>query len=196
MTDNTQKQDAAAQQQTAAKAPSFEIVRLYCKDMSLETPNSPKMFYEQWKPQLSFEFDAKPAPLADKLGIDTKAENAPKVDNLYEVTLRVTATCKVGKETAFICEVNQAGIFLVNVEAAQARVFLLNGTCPNILFPYAREAISSLTARAGFPPLNMAPINFEALFMNRVRQQQAKAAAAAKQAEEKAADGKKEEPVA
>ncbi len=143
--------------------PAFDILRLYSKDCSLETPNIPQIFSKEWKPEIKIDFEAKPMKLNDET---------------YEVDLRVTATCKLGEEVAFICEVHQAGLFLIkNVDEATLD-YLLSGVAPNILFPYAREHISTLVNKATFPPLTLRPINFEAMY--RSRQQEAAAAAAAK----------------
>ena len=130
---------------------------------ALETPNIPQIFSKEWKPEIKIDFEAKPMKLNEET---------------YEVDLRVTATCKLGEEVAFICEVHQAGLFLIkNVDEATLD-YLLSGVAPNILFPYAREHISTLVNKATFPPLTLRPINFEAMY--RSRQQEAAAAAAAK----------------
>ncbi len=148
--------------------PAFEILRLYSKDCSLETPNIPQIFAKEWKPEIKIDFEAKPQKLND----DT-----------FEVDLRVTATCKLGEEVAFICEVHQAGLFLIkNVDEATLD-YLLSGVAPNILFPYAREHISTLVNKASFPPLLLRPINFEAMY--RARQQEAAAKADAANGAEK-----------
>ncbi len=129
--------------------PQFDIVRVYSKDSSLETPNSPAIFQKEWKPQLKIEFDS----------------NTKTLENdQYEVSLRVTATCTIEDTTAFICEVNQAAIFIVKNVPADTLEYLLGATAPNILFPYAREHISNLVSRATFPQLNLAPLNFEAIY--------------------------------
>ena len=164
MSENNQNTPKQAQ-------PQFEIIRVYAKDVSLETPNSPSVFQSPWKPELKVEFDSKTAKIAD---------------DQYEVNLRVTVTCKNGEHTAFLCEVNQAGVFVIRNLGTEAVEYLLGATAPNILFPYAREFISNLVSRASFPQLNLSPINFEALFRARKVQQ---AQASANQA-------KKDEPVA
>lgn len=136
--------------------PLFDLIRVYAKDSSLETPHSPTVFQRQWKPELQVKFDTKTHRLSD---------------DQFEVTLRITVTCKNEDTVAFICEVTQAGVFLLRNIPSSACDFLLGGTAPNILFPYAREFISSLVSRATFPQLNLAPINFEALFRARKAQQ-------------------------
>ncbi len=141
----------------------FDIIRIYSKDLSLETPNSPAIFQDIWNPELKVEFDARPTRIDE---------------SKYEVCLRVTVTCQSKDKVAFICEVNQAGIFFIQNLPPDAVEYLLGATAPNILFPYARECISSLVSRASFPQLNIAPINFEAIFRARkaqLAQQQANA---------------------
>ena len=167
MADNANTNAANADQKPADQnQPDFEVVRIYAKDCSLETPNTPEIFTVPWKPQISVEFDAKPK----NLGKDQ-----------YEIDLRVTVTCKVGEQVAFIVEVHQAGIFLVKNVSDDAAHYLLGSVAPNILFPYAREHVSSLVTRATFPALNLRPLNFEALY--RARQEEAAQAAAKAKAE-------------
>ncbi|MGN1280665.1 MAG: protein-export chaperone SecB [Succinivibrio sp.] len=151
--------NANTQNQTNNDAPMFDVLRVYAKDCSLETPNVPQIFTKEWKPEIKVDFDAK-----------TQAVN----QDSYEVDLRVTVTCNIEKETAFICEVHQAGIFLVHNIDAETTEYLLNGVAPNMLFPYAREHIASLVNRASFPQLNLRPINFEAMFRAHKAEQAAK----------------------
>lgn len=136
----------------------FAIQRIYCKDISLETPNSPLIFQQQWEPQADLQVDSK----ADDLG-----------NGLYDVTLSITATVKVGDKVAFLVEVNQAGIFTASGIPPEQLGPMLGAFCPNILFPYAREAISDLSIRGGFPPLTLSPVNFDALYAQRMQQAQA-----------------------
>lgn len=135
----------------AEHRPQFDILRIYTKDTSLETPSSPQIFQHEWQPDLKVEFDVLPVRLDE--GRDE-----------YEVNLRVTVTCTCGSETAFITEVNQAGIFLVRNMPPETAEYLFGATIPTILFPYAREHISSLVTRSTFPPLNLAPVNFDMMF--------------------------------
>ena len=144
------------QQAPEQKQPQFEILRIYAKDCSLETPNSPEVFGTQWKPQINIEFDAKHKHIAD---------------DQFEVDMRVTVTCTNNDKKAFICEVHQAGLFLLRNLGPEAADYLLSATAPNILFPYAREHISSMISRASFPVLNLRPINFEALYRARKLEQ-------------------------
>ncbi|MBU1437360.1 MAG: protein-export chaperone SecB [Gammaproteobacteria bacterium] len=140
----------------------FAIQRIYVKDVSFEAPNSPAIFRKDWQPEI-------------KLDLDTRNEKLD--DNTFEVVLSLTVTATIGTETAFLCEVQQAGIFSVpSVNDAQM-AHMLAAFCPNILFPYAREAVSGLVNRGTFPQLNLAPVNFDALFAQYVQQRQAEAQA-------------------
>ncbi len=139
----------------------FQIQRIYIKDVSFENPNAPAIFQKEWKPEINLDMDTRSAKLAD---------------GVYEVTLALTVTAKVGEETAFLCEVQQAGIFTVGSLADVQLAHCLGAFCPNILFPYARETITSLVSRGTFPQLNLAPVNFDALFAQYMQQQQAQQA--------------------
>ena len=158
----------AEEQNNQAANSAFEILRIYNKDISLETPNAPEIFRNEWKPEV-------------KLDLDTRSK---AVDNgVYEVVLRLTVTAKLEDKVAFLCEVNQAGLFQISNFPEQALDHMLNAFIPNILYPYARENISSLVVKASFPPLNLAPINFEAIYIQKKQQEQQ---AVAKDAEAKA----------
>ncbi|TEW53540.1 protein-export chaperone SecB [Psychromonas sp. RZ22] len=138
----------------------FNIQRIYVKDISFECPNSPEIFKKEWTPEVTMDIDTKSNKLEE---------------NVYEITLSLTATAKVDGDVAFLCEVQQAGIFSVpQLEGAQL-AHCLNAFCPNILFPYAREAVSNLVTRGTFPQLNLAPVNFDALFQQAMETKQAEA---------------------
>jgi preprotein translocase subunit SecB len=139
----------------------FNIQRVYIKDISFECPNSPTVFKKEWKPEVSMDLDTKTAKLED---------------NVYEVVLSLTVTAKVDGDVAFLCEVQQAGIFAVGQLEGAQMAHCLNAFCPNILFPYARETVASLVTRGTFPQLNLAPVNFDALFQQAMANQQAEAA--------------------
>ncbi len=140
---------------TAEQAPQFAIQRIYTKDVSFETPNSPAIFQKDWKPEIKLDLDTRSNKLAD----DT-----------YEVILAVTVTATVEGQTAFLAEVQQAGIFTIgNLPEAQL-AHTIGAFCPSTLFPYAREAVSNLVNRGSFPQFNLAPVNFEALFASYVQQ--------------------------
>lgn len=135
----------------------FNIQRIYVKDISFECPNSPDIFKKEWQPEV-------------KMDIDTKSKKLE--EGVYEVTLSLTATAKIGDDVAFLCEVQQAGIFSVSLLEGPQLAHCLNAFCPNILFPYAREAVSSLVTRGTFPQLNLSPVNFDALFQQAVASKQ------------------------
>lgn len=160
------EQAAAAEQQPTQ---TFALQRIYTKDLSFESPSSPAIFREQYQPQVNVD-------------LNTKSEKIDDQGN-FEVVLTLTVTAKAGEKTAFLIEVQQAGIFLVaGVEGEPLRQILAT-VAPNILFPYAREAVDNLASRGGFPPLMMAPVNFEALYRQAVAQEQAQRAAAEAPAE-------------
>ena len=148
------EQAAAAPQKQAAQ---LQIQRIYTKDISFETPNSPKIFAKEWKPEV-------------KLDIDTRSNKLDK--SLFEIVLAITVTATVGGETAFLCEVQQAGIFAVGDMPEANLAHTLGSYCPNMLFPYARETVSNLVNRGTFPQLNLAPVNFDAIFAAYVQKRQ------------------------
>ncbi len=131
------------------KQPEFHIQRVYIKDVSFEAPNTPHIFQKEWQPEVKLDMDTKTVVLAE---------------DIYEVALTLTVTCTLGEETAFLCEVKQAGIFTAANLDPQQLAHCLGSYCPNILFPYAREVVASLVTKGSFPQLNLAPVNFDALF--------------------------------
>lgn len=135
----------------------FSIQKIYTKDMSFETPNSPKVFTDKWEPTVDFNLGTHVLPL----------ENS-----MYEVALTVTITVKLGELTAYLVEVNQAGIFSLNGFTDAEMGPMVGSFCPNILFPYAREAISDLVTKGGFPQMVLAPVNFDALYSQHLQQAQ------------------------
>ncbi|MHB1232634.1 MAG: protein-export chaperone SecB [Burkholderiales bacterium] len=143
--------------------PQFGIEKLYVKDVSLECPNTPELFLDREAPQ-----------------IEVKLFNQGKQvgEGLYEVMLTVTVTAKISERTAYLAEVAQAGIFRIIHVPDETLEMIMHITCPNMLFPYAREAVSDLVGRAGFLPIYLAPVNFEMLYQQQ-RAQQAQAAAGA-----------------
>ena len=141
----------------------FAIQRVYTKDISFETPNSPAIFQKEWKPEI-------------KLDLDTRSTKV--ADNTYEVVLSVTVTAIVEEQTAFLAEVQQAGIFTIGNLPEASLAHAIGAFCPTTLFPYAREAVSNLVNRGSFPQLNLAPVNFEALYASYVKQRAAEAAPA------------------
>lgn len=145
-----------AEEQTEQAKREFGIQKIYTKDVSFETPNSPEIFKAEWKPDVNLQ-----------LGHSTK----PIGENVHEVILSITITAKVNKKTAYLAEVNQAGIFSLSGYNEQEMGAMMGVYCPNILFPYAREAISELVAKGGFPQMLMAPVNFDALYQQHLQQQ-------------------------
>ncbi|MGL9760007.1 MAG: protein-export chaperone SecB [Symbiopectobacterium sp.] len=137
---------------------TFQIQRIYTKDVSFEAPNIPQMFQQDWQPEPEV-----------KLDLDTASSQLAK--DVYEVVLRVTVISTLSEITAFLCEVQQAGIFAVGDLEGTQLAHCLVAYCPNILFPYARECVTSMVTRGTFPQLNLAPVNFDALFMNYLQQQ-------------------------
>ena len=134
----------------------FAIQRLYIKDLSVECPNSPDIFLEQWEPELTLD-----------LAVDAKKDLG---DGVREVVLTVTVTVKVKDKTAFLVETKQAGIFTLSGFPEDQLKQLLGSFCPNILYPYAREVITDAIVKAGFPQLYLAPVNFDALFEQQQQQ--------------------------
>lgn len=135
----------------------FAIQRIYIKDMSFETPNTPQIFREAWQPAVNVELNVN----------TTQLENA-----IYEVKLTITARVTSNEKTAFLAEVHQAGIFSIKGFNDAQLHRMLGSYCPTVLFPYARETISDLVSRGGFPPLYLAPVNFDAMYEQQLKQQQ------------------------
>jgi len=148
----------------AASGPEFAILRIYLKDVSFETPNSPAVFTMETKPEINIQLNTSVNELEE---------------SLFEVVLSITVTAAHGDKTSFLAEVQQAGIFMLKGFDATQRGNMLGAYCPNTLFPYAREAISDLVTKGGFPPLLLAPINFDAMHAEKVAQVEAASAGAA-----------------
>lgn len=152
---------AATEQQVSG----FSIEKIYVKDASLEIPNAPHIFTDRTQPQVSVEL----GNFAQMLE-----------DGVFEVAIKVTVTSKIEDKTVFLVEVTQAGIFQIRNVPEENLEMIAGITCPNILFPYARETVSDLVVRAGFQPVLLNPINFEALFAQQKQQQAEQADAAPK----------------
>ena len=140
------------QNQPAAEQPTFNIQRVYLKDLSLEQPNSPAIFLEQEGPSLEVAID---------IGSETLA------DAIYESTITITVTAKIRDKVAFLVEGKQAGIFEVRNIPEDQMEPLLGIACPNILYPYLRANIADMVTRAGFPPIHLNEINFEVFYQQR-----------------------------
>ncbi|MEZ5570742.1 MAG: protein-export chaperone SecB [Halioglobus sp.] len=151
-----------AEEQAAPQQQQFTVQRIYTKDLSFESPSSPTVFRKQWQPKVTVDLNTK--------------SNAIDSEGNFEVVLSVTITAKLEEETAFLIEVQQAGIFfLKGFEDADLRR-ILGTAAPNVLFPYARETIDSVCVRGAFPAIMLAPVSFEALYQQALVQAQASAA--------------------
>lgn len=148
----------------AASTRQVALQRIYCRDASLETPLTPQIFNRQWTPKVDVQVDTN----IDGLG-----------DNIYQVTLSITVTAKLEADTAYLVEIQQAGIFqLVGFSDPAETQSILGAYCPGVVFPYARETLSDLIQRSGFPQLLLQPINFEALYAQHLQSSKAEAGAA------------------
>lgn len=135
----------------------FTIQKVYLRDCSLESPAAPGVFRETWKPEARVEVNAK----HEELG-----------ENLFDVVLTVTVTAAKDEQTVYLCEVHQAGVFTISGFPEEATDQLLGAYCPGVLFAFAREAVSDLTGKAGFPPMILSPVNFDALYARKKQNQQ------------------------
>jgi preprotein translocase subunit SecB len=154
-----QSQDATTQAATTAQ---LAIEKIYVKDLSLENPGAPQSFQMSEAPQI-------------EIGLRTRGEQiAPDV---YECVLTLTVTAKANDKTVFLIEAAQAGVFSIRGVPQTHLQPVLAIHCPTVLFPYARETIADATTRAGFPPVHLAPINFEALYQQQLAQAAAEAPA-------------------
>jgi len=136
----------------------FAIQKIYIKDISFEAPNTPQVFREQWTPDVSLQL----SNAATTLGQD-----------VHEVVLSLTVTTKLGDKTAFLVEIQQAGIFTIKGYSQEEMGVMAGSYCPSILFPYAREAISDIVTRGGFPQLLLAPVNFDMLYQQHTQKREA-----------------------
>jgi len=141
-------EEQSTQAEAQSTQPNFSIARIYTKDLSLESPKSPKIFEANWQP---------------KLGLDVDVRHQALNDALVEVVLKLSVTVTTEDETAFLIEVQQAGIFAITGFDDVTRTQILGAMCPNILFPYAREIIDMLAVKASSPAPMLAPINFDAM---------------------------------
>ncbi len=133
----------------------FAIQRIYVKDFSFEAPNSPKTFLEEWKPDVN---------------LDLKVDNEKLEEGVHDVTLHLTVTVKNKDDVAFLVEVKHAAVFAIKNLPEEQLPHMLGAFCPNIIFPYARERISGMVEAGGFPPLYLAPINFDAVYQQQIQQ--------------------------
>ena len=136
---------------------TFAIQRIYLKDLSFEAPSTPAVFKQQWQPNMNLE-------------LHTTSEKIE--DQLHEVVLSATVTVKSEENTAFLVEIKEAGIFTIDGFEEEQEKVLLGSVCPSILFPYLREIVTDVVNRASFPQLILAPVNFDALYAEHMKQQQ------------------------
>lgn len=132
-----------------ANQPVFQIQRIYVKDLSLEQPNAPQILLEQSQPQVDVNLNLAAAPFAD---------------GLFEVAVTATVTAKIGDKTLFLVEAKQAGIFEIrNIPEEQLQPIIAIA-CPQIVYPYLRAVVSDIITRAGFPPVHLTEVNFQAMY--------------------------------
>jgi len=155
---------AAPDQGSDLQTVQFSIEKIYVKDLSLESPAAPQSFQISEAPQV-------------EIGLRTRGEQIDK--DVYECVLTLTVTARVADKTLFLIEVSQAGIFGIRGIGPDQVQPVIAVHCPAVLFPYAREAVADASMRAGFPPVQLAPINFEILYQQQLAQQQQPVAAAA-----------------
>lgn len=149
------------QNQQEQQAPQFAIQRVYLKDASFEAPNSPQVFTKQWQPDVNLDMNTATSQLDE---------------GVYEVVLTLTVTAKNDGDTAFLVEIQQAGIFTISGLGEAELHHTLGAFCPSILFPYAREAVDNSVNKGSFPALMLAPVNFDALYAQQMQQRTAEQA--------------------
>jgi preprotein translocase subunit SecB len=148
----------ASANESAENQQQFALQKIYVKDLSFETPNSPAVFTQEWKPDVNVELDTKGKEIAT---------------DVHEVVLGITVTVKMDYNVAYLVEIHQAGIFTIKGFADNERGAMLGSYCPNVLFPFAREVISDLVTKGGFPQLLLAPVNFDAIYHEHLQRAQA-----------------------
>lgn len=158
MPENEAEQKVAAEEKAAQ--PQFALQRIYVKDISFESPNSPEVFQAAWKPQINMD-------------LNTASNKVSETQ--FEVTISLSITAKVDEKVAFIVEVQQAGIFHISGIEGPQLAQTLGAFCPNVLFPYAREAVDSMVNKGSFPSLMLAPVNFDAIYAEALKRKQEEA---------------------
>jgi len=138
-----------AQAQDPAQQPQFTIEKIYVKDLSLEVPNAPQVFLERESPKVDIQLGTRATPLEE---------------GHYEVVLTVTSTAKLGEKTVFLIEAHQAGIFEIRNLPPEQMSPIMGIACPQIVYPYLRGNVADIVTRAGFPPVHLAEINFQAMY--------------------------------
>ena len=137
--------------------PIFQIQRMYLKDLSLEIPGAPRIFLEQQQPAVEISLDSAQEQLSE---------------GIHEVTVTVTVTTRIGDKVLFLVEARQGGIFEIRNIPPEQMPVVLNVVCPNVIYPYLRSNVADVIQRAGFPPIHLSEINFEALYHQKLAQQQ------------------------
>jgi len=155
---------AAAPGAQTQNAVGFSIEKIYVKDLSLENPGAPLSFRQQEAPQI-------------EIGLRTSGDQIEP--DVYETVLTITLTAKTGDQTLFLVEASQAGIFTIRGVPPEQMQGVLAVHCPTVIFPYIRETLADAVARAGFPPVHLAPINFETLYTQQLAQMSPQPAAVA-----------------
>jgi len=140
---------------TAPEATELVLQSIYIKDASFEAPSGPNLAATEWAPQF---------------GLNMNTAGVTVADNLHEVVLTITLEAKLGDRVAYLVEVKQAGVFLIRGYAVDDARRIMGSFCPGVLFPYARQAVSDLILRGGFPPFLLPPVNFDALFQQSLEQ--------------------------
>ncbi len=160
------EENKTAATQADNNAPVMSLQKIYVKDVSFETPNAPDIFNEQGQPEI-------------KMNLNQKVKKI--TDEIYEVVLSVTVTCKINEKTAYLAEVHQTGIFGLKNFDENVLHQTLGSYCPGVLFPYARQMVSDLVMNGGFQPLLLQPVNFDQLYAQQMQQAQQQAESATKQ---------------
>ncbi|KZN14173.1 protein-export chaperone SecB [Marinomonas sp. TW1] len=154
--------DTAATQETQeAQTPQLSLQRVFLKDISFESPRAPMIFQEEWKPEVGLELNTKSRQVGE---------------NVYEVVLEITVTVKNNGETGYLVQVQQGGLFVISGLDEQQLHHALGAFCPATLFPYARENIDAMVVKGSFPAIMLAPINFDALYVESLQKQQGETA--------------------
>ncbi|GAB3488113.1 protein-export chaperone SecB [Marinomonas epiphytica] len=149
---------SAATETQEAQGPQLSMQRVFLKDISFESPRSPMVFQEEWKPEVGLELNTKSRQVGE---------------NVYEVVLEITVNVKNNDEAAYLVQVQQGGLFVISGLDDQQLHHALGAFCPATLFPYARENVDAIVVKGSFPAVMLAPINFDALYLESLQKQQA-----------------------
>jgi len=161
MADSEKKDEQKETEKTSPpEGQQFTIQKIFLKDTSFESPNSPDIFTDTWEPNINIELNSNGRNIGEKL---------------HEVVLGITVTAKIGEKVAYLVEVQQSGIFALTNFSEQEMSMMLGSYCPNLLYPFAREVISDLVLKGGFPQMILAPVNFDAIYQDHVKRQQLEA---------------------